>query len=148
MFSVDMVYIENSNICITAPRTFPTKCLDKFNLSFPYPALVRHTAIFIPVLSLAIRVTKLCTRWLSTLGAVSRISPSCGVITSHAAILYASLAAVGFAERNIKFLMTMLASKCNSVFSHNSIIPQYSIYFAIAQRRIAAAQMQERLPGV
>jgi hypothetical protein len=67
------------------------------------------------------------------------------VVTSKTAIFHTCFSAIGFAKRNIKRLIAMLTDEGYSIFSHNSIIPQLPIYFAIAERRIKEAQAQPKL---
>jgi hypothetical protein len=145
--AVYVVYIQYPKIVISTMRTFTTQRFNQFNLSFPNSLLFggRGIFVFIPKLLLTFGGAKSCFGWLSAVATNSASFPSGGVITSHTAIFYPRLSSIGFAKRNIEFLVTMLANKFNSIFSHSLYYIIFSKYFEIAKKRIEQAQMQPQL---
>lgn len=141
-FLLDMVNVKNSNIGYSATNTLTPKRLDKLNFSLPISALLlKIVSVFVPVILLTIRRTKLCFRRLSAVVASSILTPSSGMVTSKTAIFHTRFSSICFAKRNVKRLIAMLTNKSYSIFSHTNIIPQLPINFAIAE-----AQKQLRLP--
>jgi len=142
---VDVVNIKNSNICNSTANTFTAKRFYNLNFTRPISAfLLKPISLFIPKVFLATRSTKLRFGWFSTVITLSVMSPSTGVVTSHATKFY--LASLRFAERNFKGLVTILTNVGNSICFHKYILSHMSLYFKIAERRIKDAQQQMRLP--
>ena len=145
--SVYVIDIKNANISIPALHAFPAKFFNKAYLPFPIP-LYFSTAItiFVPVTFLAFTTAKFGFCWFSAKRTFPGVPPPCSMIASNTAIFNTGFSTIGFAKRNAKNLMTIFASKFDSVFSHTSTIPQLPINLqAIAERRIKDAQAQPLL---
>lgn len=141
---IDMVYVKNSKIIISAVRTFSTQGLDKFNLTFPITALLlKFITLFIPITLLTFWCAKLCYGWLAAIEASTSCPPSFGHVAIPRAIF--SIAKSNTTRARLKMITTMFTIFNNGCFLHNSIIPQLPINYAIAERRIALAPMQPNL---
>ena len=146
---VFVINIQNSYIIYTTLGALASKSLNYQFLFFPRLSLARLYTLLIfliPVSYSALVRAKPCIRFLSALSAIARLCPTMREIAGGTTIATQSLLdQIWFC---IKFVFAILAISYHAFYYKQYIGKrQYPTYYAIAERRIAAAYSQPLLFG-
>lgn len=142
---------QNTNIIIATVGTLPTERADQGELALPVAAsLLQLIAVLVPVVFLTLRAAILRFRRRSAIRTDARMAPATGVIARHTT----EPGLIGTICVDLKWLAALFANLHDLSFGFHGWIVQHlsvvvkSSYYAIAERRIAEAQMQPTLEGL
>jgi len=142
---------KNSQIVVTTYSTSSAERFEKCDFALPVPTpFLKPIAIDVPEMLLTFWRTKLCRSRFAAEGAFTGMPPAVSMVACHTTKPDSCLLLPR--DKNLERFAAMLTNNTYSGFcSHVSMIAFHgqivkSKYFEIAQRRIAEAEAQLRLP--